>query len=94
MFHKIPKTKFIKHCENNNRTFNLVVLAVWEQLDIIFLTKCPVLQIHRQSELLPPAPTTAVVSPTPDSEDAQVDQIDTTFPESDVKAIQTDLQGL
>ena len=34
-----------------------------------------------------------MVSPTPDSEDAQVDQIDTTFPESDVKSIQTIFKG-
>lgn len=38
--------------------------------------------------------TKATVSPTPINEQDEVDKIDTTFPESDVKGIQTDLQGL
>lgn len=38
--------------------------------------------------------TSTIVSPTPVNEQDEVDKVDTTFPESDVKAIQTDLQGL
>ncbi len=53
------------------------------------------------SESVPPAvqestsdTTSVVVSPTPENEQEEVDGVDTTFPDSDVKAIQTDLQGL
>lgn len=72
----------------------VVVLAVMGAIGYYLLNKMSSSSDAQTVETVTPAPTTAVVSPTPNSEDAQVDQIDTTFPESDVKSIQTDLQGL
>jgi len=38
--------------------------------------------------------TTPKITPTPKNEQSEIDAIDTTFPESEISAIQKDLQGL
>lgn len=72
----------------------VVVLSVMGAIGYYLFDKMSGKSSMETVETVVPVPTTAVVSPTPKTEDAQVDQIDTSFPESDVKAIQSDLQGL
>ncbi len=70
------------------------VLAVMGVLGYYLFTKISSNSTPQTNVDVTPAPTVAALSPTPKNEQEEVDKLDTTFPETEMDAIQTDLQGL
>lgn len=72
----------------------VAVLAVMGVLGYYLFTKMSSNSTPQTNVDVTPAPTATIVSPTPKNEQEEVDKLDTTFPETEMDAIQTDLQGL